>query len=120
MRPTKPFMSLQTTGDLIENIAMLLPDNAEIDEHEHKGIRFIVHQHPIFDDEMWVATELTTGRTLTHSKRCATKDRAIQGFIDEVDKYDIDDLHSGLMNALLDLEKTPVMTVDEYLEEVEG
>ena len=120
MRPSKPFMFLQTAVDQCEGIAVLLPDDAEIEEHEHKGIRFIIHQHPLLDGGMWVATERTTGRTLTHSKRCATKDRAIQGFIDEVDKHDIDDLHSGLMNALLDLEKTPVMTVDEYLEEVEG
>ena len=119
MRPNEPFMSLQTTGDMIKDIAVLIPDCTDIDEHEHKGIRFIIHQHPLFDDEMWVATERTTGLTLTHSKRCVTKDRAIQGFIDAVDLHDIDHLHDGLMNALLDLEETPVMTVDEYLEEVE-
>lgn len=116
MKPDKPFMSLQMTGNTVEDIAVLIPDDAKIEEHEHKGIHFIVHLHPLSDEDMWVATERTTGRTLTHGKRTLTKDRAIQGFIDVVDANDLDRLHDGLMNALLDLEETPVMTVDEYLE----
>ena len=120
MRPTKPFMSLQCGDDMTDPVSVILPDDVEAEEHEHNGIRFIVHHYPLSDVEMWVATELTTGRTLTQRKQSLTKDRAIQDFIDAVDAVPEDELLNGLMNALLETEEAPIMSLEEYKENIEG
>jgi len=120
MRPNKPFMSLLRGGDMIDPISVILPDDAEVEEHEYKGVHYIIHHYPLWNDEGWIATERSTGRTLTNRKQSLTKDRAIQDFIDAVDALSEDELLTGLMNALLETEDAPIMTVSEYLENVEG
>ena len=104
---------------MIDPISVLLPGDAEAEEHEHNGFRFIVHHHPLSADGLWVATESMTGRTLTNAKRSQTKDQAKQCFVDAVDASDEETLLNGLMDALLETDDAPIMTLDEYIAEVE-
>ena len=120
MRPNKPFMSLQCGDDMTESVSVILPDDADAEEHEYKGVHFIVHHYPLGIGEMWVATERTTGRTLTQRKQSLTKDRAIQEFTDAVDAVPEDELLNGLMNALLETEEAPILSLEEYKEKIEG
>jgi len=120
MRPTKPFMSLLRGGDMIDPISVVLPDDAEVEEHTYKGVQYIIHHYPLWNDEGWIATERSTGRSLTNRKQSLTKDRAIQDFTEAVDAVPEDELLNGLMNALLETEDAPIMSLEEYKEKIEG
>ena len=117
MRPNKPFMSLQCGDDMTDPVSVILPDDAEVEEHTYKGVHFIVHHYPLGIGDMWVATERTTGRTLTQRKQSLTKDRAIQEFTDAVDAVPEDELLNGLMDALLETEDAPILSLGRVLSE---
>lgn len=104
---------------MIDPISVILPEDAEADEHVYNGFTFVVHHHPLSADGLWVVTERTTGRTLTNAKRSQTKDHAKQCFIDAVDALDEETLLNGLMTALLETEEAPIMTLEEYIAEQE-
>lgn len=117
MRPTQPFMTLQTRDTISRDVAVLLPEDTQIEEREHKGISFIVHLHPLAEGDFWVTSERSTGISFTGGHLTLTKDRAIERFVMEVDALDIDRIHDGLMNALLALEDMEIQTVEEFIEE---
>ena len=116
MRPTKPFVALLHDDDMIHPVSVILPEETEPEEHEYEGFSFVVH-HPIFTEgEMWVATERTTGQTLTNGTKFVTKDRAIENFKKRIDKGDHDKLHTDLMTALVNTQGALIMTTDEYVD----
>ena len=120
MIPKIPFMSLQYGDDMTDPVSVILPDDAEVEEHTYKDVQYIIHHYPLWDDEGWIATERSTGRSLTNRKQSLTKDRAIQDFTEAVDAVPEDELLNGLMNALLETEDAPIMSLEEYKEKIEG
>ena len=103
-----------TTHDWAGDIKVWIPEDAEIEEHEHCGFRFIVHHPMLINTDLCQVTEPQTGTSIIRDLY-ETKSKAIQGAKSEIDAGGVLILLEGVergMKAISDVEK---ITLEEYI-----
>jgi len=103
-----------TATDRTGDIKVWIPEDGEIEEHEHCGFRFIVHHPLLRNTDLWQVTEPQTGTSINRDVY-ETKSKAVHGAKSVIDAEGVSILLEGVergVKALSDVEK---IMLKEYI-----